>query len=95
MPFTKEELKAMQEPPRSTAPCVQRELPCYAIGCDQVAWLLNVFERYLPMDNHPRVSRERDMKKYGMLYEVMEAAGLKFADEAARWNGTPEDVREA
>jgi hypothetical protein len=63
------------------------------ISCDEVAWLLNIFDRYLPKDNHPRVSREREMKKYGMLYEVMENARLSFADDSARWNGTPNDAR--
>jgi hypothetical protein len=77
---------------KSTAPCGQRGFTGYAINCDQVALILNVFDRYLPKSHHPSVSRERDMKKYGMLYEVMEAAGLKFEDESARWNGTPNDA---
>ena len=70
------------------------------LSCDQVAWLLDVFTRYLPQEsdkdflyNRPRVSRQGEMLKYGMLYEVMEVADLKFADDAARWNGTPQDAR--
>jgi len=65
----------------------------FPLSCDQVAWLLDIFERYLPKDQHPRVSRQRDMRKYGMLYEVMEVANLKFSDDSARWNGTPNDAR--
>ena len=65
----------------------------HPITCDQVAWLLDIFTRYLPPDNRPKVSRQREMFKYGMLYEVMEVAGLKFADDMARLNGTPRDAR--
>ena len=72
-------------------------LTCYAgkrpITCDQVAWLLDIFERYLPRDSYPRVSMEREMKKYGMLYEVMDIANLYFADDSARCNGTPNPAR--
>jgi hypothetical protein len=63
------------------------------ISCDQVAWLLDIFDRALPHSKFPQISREREMKKYGMLYEVMEIAGLSFMDDAARWNGTPNDAR--
>ena len=63
------------------------------IGCDQVAWLLDIFDRYLPASPHPRVSREREMLMYGMLYEVMDIAGLGFADDRARENATPHFVR--
>lgn len=66
----------------------------HPISCDQVAWLLDIFERYLPPSHHPRISRARDMQKYGMLYEVMEIADLRFADNRARWNGTPNDARD-
>ena len=59
------------------------------INCDQVAWLIAIYERYLPKDNHPRVSRQREMLKYGMLYETMEIMGVGFEDEAARSNGSP------
>ena len=64
------------------------------ITCDQVVWILDVFDRVLPKFGHPSVSREREMKKYGMLYEVMEVANLTFADSLARNNGTPQDVRQ-
>lgn len=64
------------------------------VNCDQVAWLLDIFDRYLPEDSHPRVSKHREMLKYGMLYEVMDIADLKFADDSARWNGTPNDARD-
>jgi len=70
------------------------ELDARKIGCDQVAWLLDIFNRYLPPSKHPRISQEREMLKYGMLYEVMEITGLKFADDAARWNGTPNAARD-
>lgn len=78
---------------KSESTCGKLRSNGYAINCDQVAWILNVFDRYLPQSHHPSVSRERDMKKYGMLYEVMDAAGLKFEDDSARWNGTPNDAR--
>lgn len=63
------------------------------INCDQVCWLLDIFDRYLPYDKYPRISRQREMKKYGMLYEVIEAAGLSFLDGDAILNATPKDVR--
>lgn len=63
------------------------------ITCDQVAWMLNAINRYLPPNNYPAVSRSREMQSYALLYELMEVAGLKFADELAQRNGTPPDVR--
>lgn len=63
------------------------------INCDQVAWLLDVFHRHLPPSEWPRVSREREMRRYAMLYEVMEVAGLCFQDASARHNGTPPEAR--
>lgn len=63
------------------------------ITCDQVAWMLNAINRHLPPNNHPAVSRAREMQGYALLYELMEVAGLKFADERARHNGTPPDAR--
>ena len=57
------------------------------LNCDQVAWLLDIFHRYLPPTQHPRVCRQREMMKYAMLYEVMEIAHLQFEDDRARWNG--------
>jgi hypothetical protein len=63
------------------------------ITCDQVAWMLSAINRYLPSSEHPAVSRAREMKSYGLLYEIMEVAGLEFADQAARYNGTPRDAR--
>lgn len=62
------------------------------ITCDQVAGLTAAIERYLPKDNLPQISRLREMKIYGMLYEIMEIADLIFADDAARGNGTPKDA---
>jgi hypothetical protein len=64
-----------------------------SINCDQVAWLLDIADRYIPKDDYPRISRQREMKKYGMLYEIMEIARLKFEDDQARWNGTPNEAR--
>ncbi len=63
------------------------------INSDQVAWLLSIFDRYLPRNRYPSISREREMMKYAMLYEVMEIAHLKFLDDNARWNGTPNEAR--
>ena len=65
-----------------------------AISCDQVAWLLDIFERYMPRKIQLGVSRHDEMLRYGMLYEVMDIAGLVFEDERARWNGTPHDARD-
>ena len=62
------------------------------INCDQVAWLLDIFNRYLPKDSHPRISQQREMLKYGILYEVMDIANLSFEDKAAQENGTPFQV---
>lgn len=69
------------------------ELGARPINCDQVAWILNAIERYLPPTQHPRVSRAREMQKYALLYELMEVAHLYFEDGAAQHNGTPHDVR--
>lgn len=63
------------------------------INCDQVAWMLNAIERYLPPTQHPRVSRAREMQKYALLYELMDVAHLYFEDALAQYNGTPGDVR--
>lgn len=63
------------------------------INCDQVAWLLDIFGRYLPKDNFPAVSQQREMMKYGMLYEVMDIANLEFENASAQWNGTPNAAR--
>jgi hypothetical protein len=64
------------------------------INCDQVAWLLDIAERHLPPQKTPRVCQQREMQKYAMLYEVMEVANLQFADDSARWNGTPNKARD-
>lgn len=63
------------------------------VNCDQVAWMLNAIDRHLPPTKHPRVSREREMQKYALLYELMDAALLYFEDASAQYNGTPPDVR--
>lgn len=73
--------------------CCQCEQPKNGISCDQVAWLLDVFDRYLPQSEYPAVSQKRYMMKYAMLYEVMEVARLDFEDDSARWNGTPDPAR--
>ena len=64
------------------------------INCDQVSWLLSIFDRYLPPSKYQRISQEREMMKYGMLYEVMDIANLEFEDDSARWNGTPNQARD-
>ena len=63
------------------------------ISSDQVAWLLDMAKRYVPKDRHPSVSRQEEMKHYGLLYEVMEIMGVGFADENAAHNGSPPDCR--
>lgn len=63
------------------------------LSCDQVAWLTDCIERYLPKDGYPAVSYQRDMKVLGMLYEIMDLANLKFADEDAIRNATPHFLR--
>lgn len=62
------------------------------LSCDQVSWMLSAIGRYLPRQDAPRVSRATDLQKYALLYEIMELAGLVFADDAAAHNGTPPDV---
>jgi hypothetical protein len=63
------------------------------LSCDQVATILDAFSRYLPFDDYPAVSYQREMKRYALLYEVMDLAGLKFEDEMAKNNGTPHFLR--
>ena len=67
--------------------------PDKTINCDQVAWLLDIAGRYIEKDQHPSVSRQNEMKKYGMLYEIMEIMGCGFLDDSARHNGTPPAAR--
>lgn len=55
--------------------------------------MLNAIERYLTRNDHPAVSRAREMQKYALLYELMEVAYLYFEDANAQHNGTPHDVR--
>lgn len=62
------------------------------LSCDQVAWMLAAIGRYLPSQAAPQVSRARELQKYALLYEIMDVAGLVFADDAAAHNGTPCDV---
>jgi len=62
------------------------------INCDQVAWLLACFDRYLPGSRNPGICRQRDMQKFGMLYEVMEILRLDFEDDGAKQNGSPADL---
>jgi hypothetical protein len=54
--------------------------------------MLAAIGRYLPKQEAPRVSRSRELQSYALLYELMEVAGLVFADDAAAHNGTPKDV---
>lgn len=63
------------------------------LNCDQVAWILDIFGRYLPPYDLPAVSQLREMTKYAMLYELMEVANLRFEDRLARYNGTPWTAR--
>lgn len=64
------------------------------ITCDQVVWILQMAGRYLP-DNKDRlgIDKQRDMKRYAMLYEIMDILGLVFADSDAIKNATPMPVR--
>lgn len=59
------------------------------ITCDQVAWLLDVFNRHLPPSPHVAISAARECQMHAMLYEVMEVAGLEFEDANAAWNAIP------
>jgi len=81
------------ETPDSAASALSAGLGARPVNCDQVAWMLNAIERYLPPTQHPRVSRSREMQKYALLYELMEVAHLYFEDASAQHNGTPGDVR--
>lgn len=86
------------EEPQGSAKHLLRELSrrlerAREVNCDQVAWMLGAIERYLPPVPHPAVSRAREMQKYGLLYELMELAGLTFSDDGAASNGSPPDVQ--
>jgi len=63
------------------------------IGCDEVVWFLDMAERYIPRDDHPRVSQQWNMKCFAMLYEIMEIAGLQFEDKAALNNAMPNFIK--
>lgn len=63
------------------------------INCDQVVWILDIFDRYLPISKHPNISKEREMMKYGMLYELMEVGNILFENDGAVNNATPPAVR--
>jgi len=64
------------------------------LSADQIAWLMDVAKRYIPDDGLPSISRQTEMKRYAMLYEVMEIVGAGFQDDSARFNATPPDIRE-
>lgn len=63
------------------------------VNCDQVAWMLAAIERYLQKENEPRCGSRRSVLVYGLLYEIMDAASLVFADDSAAHNGTPTEVQ--
>ncbi len=64
------------------------------INCDQVSWLMDIAERHIARSDFPGISQQREMQKYAMLYEIMDVAGLRFEDDRARWNGTPNQARD-
>lgn len=64
------------------------------LSCDQIAWLLDIAERYIPYDTVPEISRQREMKCYAMLYEIMEITGSDFEDDKAAFNATPNFVNQ-
>jgi len=74
-------------------PC-QQNPDRHPISCDVVALLLNLADRYIAQSKYPSVSQQREMQKYAMLYEIMDIAGLRFEDDKAIWNGTPNQVRD-
>jgi len=85
MTANNDEIEANTELGGRVDPVVMRDL-----NCDQVAWMLDAIERYLPPDkHHPSVSQQRDMLKHGLLYEIMDVANLSFSDDAAISNATP------
>lgn len=63
------------------------------INCDQVALLMDIFNRYLPRSKFPSVSQQRDMMMFGMLYETMDILNLELEDKLAVNNATPPMVR--
>ena len=65
------------------------------LNCDQVAWMLDAIDRYLPPNSNDVLgcSQQREMQKYGLLYEIMDAANLVFGDSSAQANGTPFPAR--
>ncbi len=85
--------KVNEASPASETSDVERIVMRKTITCDQVAWLLDIAERYLPPQKTPRVCQQREMQKYAMLYEIMDIANLRFEDDSARWNGTPNQAR--
>lgn len=64
------------------------------IDCDQVALLMDIFNRYLPKSKFPRVSQQRDMMMFGMLYETMDILNLELEDKLAVNNATPPMARD-
>jgi hypothetical protein len=81
-------LQEMKEPEESS-----KEKNFQPIDCEQVTDLLNAIERYLPENKEPAISRKHEMLKFSLLYEIIKIAKLEFEDSRARWNATPNDVR--
>lgn len=69
--------------------------PKTPISCDTVAWLLASLRRLseIQAKNYPSISRIKELAVYATLYEVMELLWLDFANDDARLNATPQQVR--
>lgn len=87
------------EEPQGSAKHVIRELAhrldrSNAIHADEVAHVLAAVTRIIPRPAAPAVAAERivEMRALAALYEIMEVLGLRFADEVAQRNATPNDV---
>ena len=63
------------------------------ITCDEVAWIIDILDRYdfVASKNFPAVSRIKKMAKYSAIYELMEILNLEFVDESARNNAMPKE----
>jgi hypothetical protein len=70
--------------------------PIKTLDCDQVAWLLDILERYDKVmrlsATFPSVSRLSEMAKYAAILEIAEQIHMGF-DEDAKYNISPMEFR--
>jgi len=68
--------------------------PVKTLNCDEVAWVLDILERYKKAAtlHFPSISRLPEMAKYSAILELMELLNMDM-DESAKYNVSPVEFR--